>query len=104
MNAVVTYPASQTRLVAREFEQISVGAVATALTAAYAASCFRAAIKVENGGTCRYRIDGTAPTAAIGTLLFDGEQLELSHDDAMLFQAFRVGAVNPLLDVTYLRP
>lgn len=104
MNAVVTFPASQTRLIARDYQDIDLGAVATSLDATKAANCFRAYIKTDGAGTLRYRIDGVAPTSTTGVIFYDGEQLELSHDDAMLFQGIRVGATNPQLRVVFMRP
>jgi hypothetical protein len=104
MNAVVTFPASQITLRARDYEAIDLGAVSTALNATKAGNAFRVAIKLDGGGTLRYRIDGIAPTATEGYIAYDGEQIELSHDDAVLFRAIRVGAVNPQLRCIYLAP
>jgi hypothetical protein len=104
MNASVTYPAAQITLRARAYEDIDLGAVSTALNATKAGNCFRAVIKTDGGGNLRYLIDGSAPTSTVGTILYDGEQVELSHDDAELFRAIRVGAVNPQLRVVYLAP
>jgi hypothetical protein len=104
MNAVVTFPASQITLKARAYEEISLGAVVTALDAVKAGNCFRAVIKTDGGGTLRYRIDGGTPSATVGTIMYDGEQLELSQADAMAFLAFRVDVVNPILRVIYLAP
>lgn len=106
MNSVVTFPASQITLVARDYEAIDLGAVSTGLNATKAGNCFRAVIKTDGGGMLRYRIDdnGVAPTASEGTVMYDGEQLELSQADALLFRAIRVGTTNPQLRVIYLAP
>lgn len=104
MNSVITWPGAQTRFIARDYEEISVGASAVPLDATKAGNAFRAVIKTDGGGTLRYRIDGVAPTLTVGYPLYDGEQVELSHDDAMLFQAIRVGGTNAVMHVIYLRP
>lgn len=104
MNSVITWPGAQTRFIARDYEDVTVGAVAVPLTAALAAQAFRAVLKVDGGATIRYRLDGVAPTASVGYIAYDGEQVELSHDDAMTFQAIRVGGTNATLRVIYYRP
>jgi hypothetical protein len=103
VNASVPFNPAQIRLVVRDYEEISVGAVATPLDATKAANCFRAVIKTDGGGSLRFRLDGGVPSGTVGTPMYDGEQLELSHDDAMAFLAFRLGATNPTMRVMYFR-
>jgi hypothetical protein len=104
MNSVVIFNPSQILLKATAYEEVSVGASATPLTATLAGNCFRAVIKLDGGGACRYRIDGGTPSATVGVPFFDGEQLELSQADALAFRAFRVDVTNPTMRVTYLAP
>jgi hypothetical protein len=104
LNAVVTFPASQITLRATAYEEISVGATVTLLDATKAKQCFRASIKTDGGGNLRYTLDGTTPSGTVGTIFYDGEQLELSQADAIALKMFRAGAVNPVCRVTYVAP
>lgn len=104
MNAVVPFRPEQIRLQVVAYEEISLGAVSTPLNATLAARCWRAVIKTDGGGTLRYRLDGGIPSATVGVPMYDGEQLELSHDDAVAFLAFRVDVTNPILRVIYYAP
>jgi hypothetical protein len=104
MNATVPFSPAQIRLQVTAYEEISLGAVSTPLDATKAGRCWRAVIKTDGGGTLRYRIDGGVPSQTVGTIFYDGEQLELSHDDAVAFLAFRVDAINPILRVNYYAP
>jgi hypothetical protein len=102
VNSVVTFNPSQVLLKATAYEEISVGATPTPLDATKAARCYRAFIKLDGGGSCRYRIDGGTPSATVGIPFYDGEQVELSQADAQAFLAFRMDVTNPIMRVTYL--
>lgn len=84
-----------------DYEEVSVGAAAIGLTAAKVAACWWAMVKCE-GASCRFRKDGVDPSATVGYPLFDGEQVEMTREEAALFKAFRVGGSNPTLRVDYL--
>lgn len=108
--ALLIVPAAPVRAVSYiGFEQLTVAAASTAFTAlkvepngsggnpqADAASCRLEAAEI------RYTVDGTTPTAAIGTLLEIGETLVITgHDSIMRFRGFRTTAVSGVLDCTY---
>jgi len=61
-------------LITTAFEALSVSSTAVGFTAATADRAMSAHVSVE-GGQVRYRIDGTDPTASVGTLLGDGDEL-----------------------------
>lgn len=104
MNSVVTFNSSQIVLKATDYEEVSVGASSTPLDATKAARCWRAVIKLDGGGSCRYLLTGGTPSAVVGTPFYDGEELELSQADAIAFRAFRMDVTNPTMRVTYMAP
>lgn len=56
------------------FEALSVSGTAVGFTAATSERAISAHASVE-GGEIRYRIDGTAPTTTVGTILNDGDEI-----------------------------
>lgn len=84
------------------FESITVTGTAGGLTAATFSISTRALITVE-GGTVRFRSDGTAPTALVGHLLFDGDILTLTSADDIQRIKFilRDSGTSATLRVTY---
>lgn len=62
------------------YEALAVSGTAVGCTAATAANASSMHFRPE-GGAVRYRSDGTAPTATVGTPLFDGESLEVRGKD-----------------------
>lgn len=103
MDAVLAYPRNTVTLEAYEYEEISLGAASTALNATKLAPAWHVVIKVDGGANARYRVDGGVPTAAIGVPLYDGEQVQLSKEEATAFRAIRMDAVNPVLRATFYR-
>lgn len=89
------------------FEQITVAGTAGGVTAATVTS--GNGHPQANTATCRletaeirYRIDGTAPTASVGTLLEIGDVLVLQGLDVILrFSAIRTTSTSAVLDCTY---
>lgn len=89
------------------FEQITVANSAIGLTSA---TIVQGSGHVQaNTATCRletaqirYRIDGTAPTTTVGTLLEIGDSVILRGTDVLLkFSAIRTGGSSGVLDCTY---
>lgn len=91
------------------FEQLTVAAAATAFTAAKVEPDLSGGSRQADTAQCRletaqirYTVDGTTPTAGVGTLLEIGDNLVISgHDSIMRFRGFRTGAVSGVLDCTY---
>jgi hypothetical protein len=83
------------------FEQITIEATAKVLTAAEYKNAQKASISVETADI-RYRLDGTAPTATIGKLAEDGDEIILeSAEDIKNFKAIRTGSVSAVLNIDY---
>lgn len=74
------------------FESVTVGSTAAVLTAAKYAGATTALITVETA-SIRMRMDGTAPTSTVGTLLNAGDQRLLTSPEQIAgFQAIAVGS------------
>lgn len=85
------------------FESITVSTVAVSLTEATYGGCSHALITVE-GATVRFRLDGTAPTAAIGHEAFADDTIELeSPDELQKFRAIRRDSIDATLRASYGR-
>lgn len=82
------------------YEEITVTGVATSLSSALASALRYVYIRFDVG-PIRYRVDGGAPTAAIGQPAYDGDFAWLSPDEARRFQGIRTGVTNGLLRVQY---
>lgn len=84
------------------YQQLSAGtlASATALTipAAVAALQPGYAMIQANGGTVRWRDDGTNPTASVGMLIPDGGELNYVGDISAI--KFILSTSSPILDVS----
>ena len=104
----LTVPLSAWSYVA--FEQVTVTATAIGFTAAtinQGNGHPGAAIAVCRLETAqiRYRLDGTAPTSSVGTLLEIGDYLTLSGSDLLVnFSAIRTGSSSGVLDCNYFTP
>src|SRR2546426_5109264 len=89
------------------FEQITVAGASVGFTAAThtgaAGPAILATVNVE-GAQVRYRLDGTNPSATVGALLNDGDELivwgTMDIDSA---QFIRTGGVSATLNVHYAR-
>ena len=103
MDLVLAYPRNTVTLEAYDYEEISLGAVSTGLNVTKLAPAWHVVIKVDGGANARYRVDGGTPTAAIGSPIYDGEQVQLSKEEAIAFRAIRIGATNPSLRCIYYR-
>lgn len=84
------------------YEELTVAAVAIAPNAANVAGAIEATVFIE-GGPIRYRVDGTAPTAAIGTPLYDLDTRDFSKPELDRVQFIRMGSVNGLVRLEYRR-
>jgi hypothetical protein len=90
------------------FEQVTASTVAVILTVATwsptgGTSAARAVITVQDNGV-RYRADGTAPTATVGTPLAAGDELTIwGTEDIRDIQFIRSGAADAILNVHYAR-
>ena len=96
-------PVSLVGSLANHFEQLTIDATVggIGLTAATYGTDTKAYITVE-GADIRFRIDGTAPTAAIGHLVNNGGIIKLdSASDLAHFKAIRTGAVSATITCTY---
>lgn len=83
------------------FETLSVTTTATTLTQATADDSTKAVITVEVAPV-RFRLDGTAPTAAIGHELLVGDMLVLTSNDEIERAKFIArDGVTATLSVTY---
>ena len=88
---------------ANNFEQLTIDATVggIALTPAKYTTNTKSFITIETA-SIRYRIDGTAPTAAIGHLLNAGDILILdSASDIANFKSIRTGSVSAVINCTY---
>lgn len=86
------------------FQQVSAAELATAVALNVPAGTERAWIQAE-GANVRWRADGatTAPTAAIGMIIFSGahQPLELSIAAGLRTAKFILETGSPKLNVTY---
>lgn len=83
----------------QRYEQLTVGAAAVGITASTLSGMGACLVRLETA-QIRWRADGTAPTAAIGTLLEIGDVLTLNNIiDARNYQFIRTGAVSGVLDI-----
>lgn len=85
------------------YQQISAATLATstALTMPTipAGMRVRKVVCSGNGGTIRWRDDGTAPTASIGMLMADGGALTYTGDPTAI--RFILASSTPVLDISY---
>jgi len=85
------------------FEQVTAAGASVGLTAATLANAKMATVNVE-GAQVRFRIDGTAPTATVGALLNDGDELIVwGSMDINAIRFIRAGGVSATLNVHYAR-
>jgi hypothetical protein len=88
------------------YEQVTVSTTSKALTeAAYkprsTTKAQKAIIGIEDNGI-RFRLDGLAPTSAVGMEAGSGDMIELNGiDEIVQFRAIRSGAADAVLNVTY---
>lgn len=89
------------------FEQITVAGTAIGFTTATIsqgnghAQANKAVCRLETA-QIRFRVDGTAPTSSVGTLLEVGDILTLTDPVEMQqFKAIRTGSTSGLLDCSY---
>lgn len=83
------------------FEKLTVDGTATPLTAAEYAGARTAVICVEDAGI-RYRLDGTAPTTAVGISLASGDIVVLqSPEEIAGFQGIATTATDAVLQIAY---
>ncbi|HXG71325.1 MAG TPA: hypothetical protein VNJ04_12035 [Gemmatimonadaceae bacterium] len=91
------------------FEQVTVAATSIGFTSALInpagqVQANKAVCRVETA-QMRFRIDGTAPTAAVGTILDVGDILTLVGNDVLRsFRAIRTGATSGVLSCSYTTP
>lgn len=92
------------------FEQVTVAAASIGLTAATINSgsghpqAEKAVCRLEQA-QIRYRLDGTAPTTTVGTLLEIGDVLTLSGNDMLQRAQFiRTGGTSGILNCHYYNP
>ena len=83
------------------FEQLAIEGTAKSLTAAEYGNAQKASISVETADI-RYRLDGTVPTATVGKLAENGDEIILeSAEDIKNFKAIRTGSVSAVLNIDY---
>jgi hypothetical protein len=82
------------------YEELTIAAVVVRPTSAQVEKC-RFAILVFTGGPARFRDDGVAPTAAIGSTLFNNQDLRLSIASLRQVRFIRSGATNMLARIRY---
>lgn len=90
-----------------KFEAVTVAAASTGFTAANInagsghPAATQATCRLETA-EIRYTVDGTTPSAAVGTLLEIGDTLALFGNDTLNnFRGFRTGGSSGVLDCTY---
>lgn len=82
------------------YEQVTVAATSIGLTVANLSGMAGCTVRLETAQV-RWRMDGTAPTTTVGTLLEVGEILTIPHIlDARFIRFIRTGAVSGLLNST----
>jgi len=98
-----------------DFEQLTIGVAASTPTAAKItandatpipgrARRARAALLTVEGNPIRYRVDGVAPTAAIGHLLSAGDSVVIEGVEAVKrLKMIRQGAADGTVNITYYR-
>ena len=85
------------------FEALAVAGTAVGFTAATIAGARMATVKVE-GAQVRYRTDGTAPTATVGTILDVGDSLIVwGSADVQAILFIRTGGVSATLASEFSR-
>jgi len=85
------------------FEALAVAGTAVGFTAATADRAISAHVSVE-GAQVRYRIDGTDPTATVGTILNPGDEIVVwgkADIDAIKF--IRTGGTSATLNTHFAR-
>jgi hypothetical protein len=82
------------------YEELTIDASTVRPTSALVEVC-RFAIMEFSGGSCRFREDGTAPTAAIGTPCFDLQQRTFSQASLRQLRFTRTGTLNATARVRY---
>lgn len=92
-------PGIHTPLAPAGYEQITISTTALSLTIPN--TRVKMAVVLVEAQPLRYRDDGTAPTAAIGTLIQANESFSICGSALARFQAIRSGATDAVLNVNY---
>ena len=83
-------------------EAVTIAASSTGLTVASFPNALKLVYIFVEDGVVRWRADGTAPTATVGTPSYPGDEIILSSIKEMLnFRAIRKSATSGVLQVTY---
>lgn len=81
------------------YEQLTVANTSIGITAATINSMAACSLRLETA-QIRFRLDGTAPTSTVGTLLEIGDVLVINNIiDARAARFIRTGAVSGVLDI-----
>jgi hypothetical protein len=97
-------PLAASQVQVKTFEQLTVAGTAVGITAAILSpsgqqQIAKCSVRLETA-QIRYRWDGTAPTAAVGTVLEVGDILTIDgFDVASAIRFIRTGATSGVLDV-----
>lgn len=90
------------RLAYGAHEAVTVAGSSIGLTAASFPSALKLVYIFVEDGVVRWRADGTAPTAAIGTPAYPGDEIILTTTkEALNFRAIRKSTSSGVLQVTY---
>ncbi len=85
------------------FEALSVAGTAVGFTAATYAGAYGAIGRLE-GAQIRYRTDGTAPTASVGTIVNPGDVIKIKGSrDLQAIKFIRTGGTSATLSTEFLR-
>ena len=82
------------------YQQLVVSSTAVALTLPAVPGIVRQAVIVVEANPIRYRDDGTAPTAAVGTLVAANTPIVVTGNAISSFRAIRTGA-DASLSISY---
>lgn len=89
-------------VVPTDYEELTIGAAAVPLTLAKTLTADLVRV-VHQDGPVRIRVDGTAPTAAVGEPVYDLETRWLGIREAARWQAIRTGSSNGIVRATYYK-
>ena len=83
------------------FEALTVAGTAVGFTATTKENAILASVRVE-GAQIRYRTDGTAPTASVGTIVNDGDFFNVwGSSDLASIRYIRTGGVSATLNTEF---
>lgn len=83
-----------------DYEEVTIDDTVRTLTAAKAASCRYAALRLDSGDAVRF-LFGADPSSTVGYPMLAFEQVVLNHDEATTWRAVRTSTLNMVARVFY---